>query len=58
MKIGNEYEIKSVLCLSGNTITGIYRLVGTTKLDGMDCAVLKEEFSPLLEIAPISEINL
>lgn len=58
MYVGNNIEVKSLLCLSGSTITGEYKIIGTTKVNEEECVVLSEEYSSYLEVVTVKELSI
>ena len=57
MYVNESYEFQSLLCLSGNTVTGTYEIIGNTEVNKLECLVLKKLGSHHLEIAIIEEIK-
>ncbi len=57
MYVGENYEFKSLMCLSGNTITGNYLILGHTIINELECLVLKNEWSNKLEVATLEELK-
>ena len=57
MYIGENYEFRNLMCLSGNTISGNYLILGHTIINESECFVLKGEFSNELEIVTLEELK-
>ena len=57
MYVNESYEFQSLLCLSGSTITGSYKIIGHTEVNELECLVLKKIGSHQLEVATIEEIK-
>jgi hypothetical protein len=57
MYVNESYEFENLLCLSGSTITGNYKIIGHIEVNELECLVLKNIGSHHLEVATIEELK-